>query len=87
MDQRGGSLRSGTESMTMITTMIWEAQAKGQNMIALFLVDQMSIPIPDEGKRVENQQKKVRNINNIHFSVVKSCFDKSKLVVLEFQMA
>jgi uncharacterized membrane protein YjjP (DUF1212 family) len=51
----------------MITTMIWEAQAKGQNMIALFLVDQMSIPIPDEGKRVENQQKKVRNIKKYSF--------------------
>lgn len=64
MDQ--GSLRSGTESMTTITTMIWEARAKGQNMNALFLVDRRSIPIPDEGEPVENQQKKVRNINNIY---------------------
>jgi hypothetical protein len=51
--------------MTTITTMIWEARTKGQIMHALFLVDQRSIRIPDEGKRVENQQTLVRNIDNI----------------------
>ena len=61
MDQHQGCLRSGTESMTMLTTMIWEVQIKVKNMHALFLVDQRSTPIPEEGKPDVNQQKRVSN--------------------------
>lgn len=79
MDQ--GSLRSGTEFMTMLTIMIWEVQTKVQTMYALFLVDQRIIPIPEGEELVENQQKLVRVLNILIFSSVKSCYDISKLVI------
>lgn len=57
------SSRSGIESMTMLSTMIWEVQTRVKNMHALFLVEQSSIHIPEEEELVGNQQKLVRNLN------------------------
>ena len=67
MEMNQGSLRSGTESMTMLTTMIWEVQIKVKIMHALFLVEQRSTHIPEEGELDENQQKKVSILNSIRF--------------------
>ena len=62
-----GSLRSGTESMTMLTTMIWGVQIKVKIMHALFLAEQRSTHIPEEEELDVNQQKKVSTLNSIQF--------------------
>lgn len=60
--------KSGTESMTMHTTMIWAVRTRVRSMPAPFLVDLGSTPIHEEEELAGHQQRRVKNPNEIALS-------------------